>query len=262
MSGDRSSAAPFAIVTGAASGIGLATAERLLADGWAVDRAEGGLHLLQERHPEAAGRLDVAQCDVSDAVAVATGFADWLRNGRALDALVCSAGIIRVGPLDQMRVEDFDALFSINTRGAWLCAKHALPALRATAAPGRPTRIVFISSGAALRPKYGSGAYAASKVALNHLTRVMAVENAAANVLVNSICPATVDTPMIQSFREGTSSGFRLSGVSPLGRIATADDVAGTVSFLLGKEAAYITGINLPVDGGTTAAYVPPGATS
>jgi hypothetical protein len=124
---------------------------------------------------------------------------------------------------------------------------------------GARGRVVFVSSAAAIRPKIGNGAYAASKAALTHLARILAVECAPNGVLVNAVAPGTVDTPMIHAASNPAETGrYRLSGLSPLGRIAQPEDVARVIRFLLGDDAGYVTGTTIPVDGGTSAAFVPP----
>jgi NAD(P)-dependent dehydrogenase (short-subunit alcohol dehydrogenase family) len=254
----------IAAITGAASGIGLATARKLLGEGWtvfALDISEQQLAAAREALSDHADRLITLACDVTSPAKVETAFAQIGARHDNINALICCAGVLRLGALETMAVEEFDLVFSVNTRGPWLCARAALPLLRPAAAAGEPARIVLLSSIAALRPKIGGGAYAASKAALSQLTRVLAVECAADGVLVNAIAPGTVDTPMIQGIGDPARSGrYRPSGASPLGRVASADDVASVVWFLLGDDARYITGTTIPVDGGTIAAFVPPTA--
>jgi len=92
------------------------------------------------------------------------------------------------------------------------------------------------------------------------LTKVMAVECAAHKVLINAVAPATVDTPMVRPhLNPGSNTRYRTSGTSPLGRIAQPEDIAAVICFLLGPDAGYVNGAVIPVDGGTIAAYVPPG---
>jgi NAD(P)-dependent dehydrogenase (short-subunit alcohol dehydrogenase family) len=239
------------VVTGAASGIGRQCCAQLAAEGWSV-------HPMDIVHDDAVDGRAIIRCDVRDETSVASAFAEVARRTPRLDALVCSAGVLRMAPLVEMAAADFDAVFAVNTRGPWLCAKAALPLLEASARRDAPARMVMLASIAAVRPKVGGGAYAASKAALARIVAVMAVELAARHVLVNALAPATVDTPMIAQARQGAATRYRPSGESPLGRIATPADIANAVSLLLDPRANYVTGVLIPVDGGTSAAYVPP----
>ncbi len=253
-----------AAITGAASGIGQAASRRLLEQGWTVfgldneasrlDAAAAGFATFQDRFKPLA-------CDVTDATRVVAAFAEIGFVVPALDALVCCAGVLRTGPMESMTIEDFDLVLNVNTRGTFLCAREALPLLRKAAQPDQPARVVLLSSIAALRPKISSGAYAASKAAVSQLCRVMAAEWAPYGVLVNALAPGTVDTPMVRAVSDpSTSKGYRPSGDSPLGRIAQPDDVVDVLGFLLSGAARYVTGTTIPVDGGTQAAFIPPGA--
>jgi NAD(P)-dependent dehydrogenase (short-subunit alcohol dehydrogenase family) len=244
-----------AVVTGAASGIGAHTATRLIEDGWTVfglDLAGSGL---QERE-----RFVPLPCNVRDADAVERAFAQVAARAPRLNALIACAGVLRVGPLESVSVEEFDLVFGVNTRGSWLCARYALPMLKQAAAAGETARIVFLSSVAAIRPKIDSGVYAASKAAVSQLTRVLAVECAEHGVLVNAIAPGTVDTPMVRPVTQANVGRYRTSGQSPLGRVAQPEDIARVIRFLLSEEAGYVTGTIIPVDGGTSAAFVPAGS--
>jgi NAD(P)-dependent dehydrogenase (short-subunit alcohol dehydrogenase family) len=252
----------IAAITGAASGIGLATARRLLGEGWtviAIDISENQLAAARETLSNYADRLVTLVCDVASPARVESVFAQIKSRHSTINALICCAGVLRLGSLETMPVEEFDLVFNVNTRGPWLCARAALPLLKPAAAAGQVARIVLLSSIAALRPKIGGGAYASSKAALSQLTRVLAVECAGSGVLVNAIAPGTVDTPMIHAVSNPAQTGqYRPSGASPLGRVAMPDDVASVIWFLLGDDARYITGTTIPVDGGTIAAFVPP----
>lgn len=245
--------AQVAVVTGGASGLGAATAARLRREGWHVvvlDRDADAL----ARAVDADDGLEVIACDVLDESSILAAFDTIAARHPRLDALVCSAGVLRVGRLDQMSTADFDLVFGVNLRGSWLAAKAAMPLLSASAdRPGG--RIVFFASIAALRHRVNSGAYAASKTAVAALTRVMAVEAAQLDVRVNAVAPGTVDTPMTHDHfapREGAS--YRANGPAPLGRHTTTADVAGVVAFLLGPDADYVSGAVIPIDGATSAA--------
>jgi 2,3-dihydro-2,3-dihydroxybenzoate dehydrogenase len=249
-----------AVVTGAASGIGQGAARRLTGEGWTVYGVDVAPDRLEATRASLGGNFHPVVCDIANADAISAAFREIGAATAKLDALICCAGVLRVGAMESMSVEDYDLVFNINTRGTWLCARAALGLLRKAASAENPARIVLLSSIAALRPKIMSGAYAASKAAVSQLTRIMAVEWAASNVLVNAIAPGTVDTPMVRPHTQpGANTGYKSSGTSPLGRVAQPDDIADVIGFLLSPAANYITGTTIPVDGGTQAAFVPPG---
>lgn len=255
-----------AVVTGAASGIGADITCDLLGRGWTVyglDRSHAARHETgpiwqRQENQDARGRYVPVVCDVSNADDVSRAFRTIAGDTSKIDALIGSAGVFRTGPLLDMHEADFDALFAVNTKGAWLVARAVLPLLLPAVREGDPARIIFVASIAALRPKVGGGAYAASKVALTHMSRVLAVELAGQGILVNAVAPATVDTPMTQALaNDAAKNGYSLSGTSPLGRVATPGDITAVVRFLLSADANYMTGAVLPVDGGTSAAFQP-----
>ncbi|MGD9805650.1 MAG: SDR family NAD(P)-dependent oxidoreductase [Hyphomicrobiaceae bacterium] len=253
----------IAAITGAASGIGRGAARRLLDDGWtvvALDVSEAGLAKLREEFGDYGPRLDTVRADVTSEASLSEAFGEIAKRHGRLNGFVASAGLLRTGPLDSMPVGEFDDLFAVNVRGLWLSTKFAMPLLRVAGAKGEAARVVFLASISGLRHKMDSGAYAATKSAVIALAKVWAVENASAGVLVNAIAPATTETPMVAPhLNPGSNTRYRTSGTSPLGRIAQPADIANVIHFLMSPEAAYITGTVIPVDGGTTAAYVPPG---
>jgi NAD(P)-dependent dehydrogenase (short-subunit alcohol dehydrogenase family) len=250
----------IAAVTGAASGIGQAACRRLLDAGWTVhgmDNARDRLDAVAAGFAGFQNRFHPVPCDVRDAGGVTAAFQ---AIGPSLNALVTCAGVLRTALMEDMTIEDFDLVLNINTRGTFLCAQKALPLLRAGATAENPSRVVMLSSLAAIRPKVVSGAYAASKAAVSQLCRVMAAEWAPSGVLVNALAPGTVDTPMVAAVADPVAGqGYRPSGVSPVGRIAQPDDIVDVMMFLLSDAARYVTGTTIPVDGGTAAAFIPPG---
>ena len=249
-----------AIVTGAASGIGLEACRDLLHRGWTVF----GLDVTGDGLEKAAATLGNSAfhhrtCDLLDAEVVAKTMAEIGKATGSINSLIACAGILKLGPLVDMSVEDFDAVFDVNVRGLWLSAREAMPMLRKAAEAGDLARIILLSSVSALRPKVDSGAYSASKAAVSQLTRVLAVECAGHGILVNALAPGTVDTPMVNNQNDPAKSGkWRPSGPSPIGRIAQPSDIVRVMRFLLSEDAAYVTGTTIPVDGGTQAAFVPP----
>lgn len=251
-----------AIITGAASGIGKSTAERLTGLGWTVI----GLDLSFGPELTSSGETDglkVMHCDVSDEASIATAFAAVAEAYGHVDAVVCSAGKLEIGPLSAMPVEDFDRLYQVNTRGAWLCARQAIPLMRASPHKDQLPRIVFLGSIAGIRPKVSGGAYGAQKAALHVITSVMAAELGPEGILVNAVAPGTVNTPMVQAKSDSSKTGdYRPSGNSPLGRVASPEDISAVIEFLLSDKANYVTGAIIPADGGTRAAFIPPAVQS
>lgn len=247
-----------AVVTGAASGIGADCCRDLLRQNYAVFGLDkDDKNPVVEELGTLPGTYVHVQCDVSSSASVADAFRRIGKDAAAVHALICSAGVFRTGALMDLSESDYDALFDINTKGCWLVAKSAYPFLKRSATTADPSRVIFVASAAALRPKTGGGAYAASKVALTYITRVLAVELAKESILVNAVAPATVNTPLVHKLMATAStSGYRVSGVSPLGRVAQPSDVTAVIRFLLSDESCYVNGAIIPVDGGSVAAFL------
>ena len=248
-----------ALITGAGSGIGASTARRLHGEGWQVIAVDANVEGLTDLTTELGGeRLVCHTCDVRREEQVDKLFSDVSAHVDVINALVLSAGVLRTGRLESMDAASFDQVFDVNVRGLWLCARGAVPLLRQAVAGGQTAAVVNLASIAGIRHKINSGAYAASKAAVIALNKVLAVELAGDGIRVNAVAPATVDTPMVAPHMAvGSNSGYKASGTSPMGRIAGPEDIANAIVMLLGADAAYITGTVVPVDGGTSAAFVP-----
>lgn len=249
-----------AVITGAASGIGRRTVERLLAEGWTVwglDLSNDALAKFQSK--ETGGRYRHHACDVRDVNSIKAAVAAVRKETDTVGALVCSAGVTVVSSLEENTIEEVDLMFDVNVRGPWLTIREFLPLLRKNASMADPSRAVIVGSIGGIRPKVGTGFYSATKAAVHVLTGIYAVELAESGVIVNAVAPGSTKTPMNDDAAvaaKASSSRFKTSGVSPLGRIGQADDVADVILFFLSDAAKYVNGTVLPVDGGTRAAFV------
>ena len=253
------------LVTGAASGIGRATALEVATRGGgvvAVDRSADGLAETVALVTQAGGRVLAAPTDVSDEPAVANAVALAVETFGRLDGVVTSAGIFDgpdLQPVADVSLETFVHTLSVNLVGTFLAIKHALPHLTRddTAAAGDTaarTAIVTIASTAAIRGHgYGAG-YTASKGGVHALTRLVAVQYGPRGVRANCICPGGVDTPMTAGAWNSDEARARTKRTVPLGSVASAEDIASVAGFLLSDDARHVTGQTLTVDGGATIA--------
>jgi NAD(P)-dependent dehydrogenase (short-subunit alcohol dehydrogenase family) len=167
-----------------------------------------------------------------------------------LDVLVNNAGINIREPIEVMKAENFDAMLAVNVKGPFLGTKHAIPLLRKNSGGS----ILNMSSVCGLiGHRYTTEAYTVTKGALTLLTKTIAVRYAKDNIRCNSLHPSTVDTPLVQELFKDPARKMERLGEVPLGRLATAADVANAALFLASDEAAFINGVAFPVDGGTTA---------
>ena len=238
---------PVALITGSTSGIGAAIARQLSADGFAVilhsrNSREAGIALARE--------LDCAayiQADLADDGQRAALIRDAIAVRGRLDVLVNNAGISRVIPHADLRAATPDIwkeLYDVNVIAPFRLVTEAESALRAAAGRGRQGCVVNVSSHAGVRPKGASIPYAATKAALNHVTRLLAL-SLAPDIRVNAVAPGLVDTPLTADWALAQQLWKERS---PMGRAARPDEIAQLVSTLIASN--YITGEVLLADGG------------
>ena len=235
------------VVTGAASGIGLATASLLAAEGWRVamlDRDEGAL--AREASALGDGVLHRA-LDVTDEASVKEAIAAIAAEG-PIAGLVNSAGIAADIPLEQTSVELFRRILDVNVIGSFLVGQAVAAAMETTGGGS----IVNIASVSGMRGNLGRTAYGASKGAVITMTKVWAAELAERGIRVNAVSPGPVDTPMVEAMHTSAEREAWMVHV-PLGRYAKPDEIASGIVFLLdGERSSYVTGHVLAIDGGFT----------
>ncbi len=244
-----------ALVTGASSGMGLATVRAFAASGARVTLADINADALRAATDAmaAAGHqvLGVA-CDVSDEDAVAALVERTVATFGRLDMAFNNAGIM-IPPSDAADepADRFDRVNAINLRGVWACMKHELRQMREQGSGA----IVNCSSLGGLIGLPGRASYHAAKHGVLGLTKSAALEYAPRGVRINAVCPGTIDTPMVANMlAKGELDLAEAVRAQPIGRLGTADEIAAAVLWLCSPGASFVIGVALPVDGGYTAA--------
>jgi len=241
-----------ALVTGAGSGNGAAIARRLRADGaevWLLDRNAEGLEQTLAGWPEElrdGAHTVVADITVDEEVSAA------IASLERLDVLVNNAGIVDPGTFPSLGVEAFKRVLDVNLLGAYRCSVAANELLRASGS-GRIINITsmeahyLLATGGQVQPHYN-----ASKAALDLLTKALAYEFAPSGVTCNAIAPGVIETPFTKGALGRQEISDWITGCVPAGRVGQPEDIAAVASFLASKDAGYVNGASIPVDGGFT----------
>ena len=233
------------VITGAARGIGAAAAELFLEKGARV--------ACLDVTPAAEAPTEngfCVQCDVSQADQVERAFRQVLDRFGRIDVLVNNAAVQTYGTVEETTEEAWDRVLAVNVKGAFLCAKQALPGMTAQ----RDGAIVNVSSVQALMSEEHVAAYATSKAAMLGLTRSIAVDYAPYNVRSSAVCPGSVDTPLLQWAADQSNDPEammdEIRGMHLLNRIADPSEIAHLIAYLASDEASFITGQAFRIDGG------------
>ena len=234
-----------AVVTGGSTGIGLATAERLAAEGahvFITGRREAEL----DKAAAAIGNATAVAGDVSVAADVDRLYERVRQRGQGLDVVFANAGISHLARLDELTEEDHDRIFDINVKGTFLTVQKALPLLNDGAS------VILAASTSAESGAESLGVYGASKAAVRAYGRTWANELAGRGVRVNVISPGPVDTPMFDILGERAEQvKAAFAAGLPVKRIARPDEIAAAVAFLASPQSSFVYGANLEVDGGS-----------
>lgn len=242
------------VVTGGAAGIGRGAVERFVAGGARVFALDRDAEALAALCADLGDQVTGLQVDVADRTALASAANQTRESAGGLDVLVCAAGVQRYGTVVDTPSSVYDEVMGVNVGGVFFACQSFVPLLR------RGGSVVVVASVQAYAAQHGVAAYSMGKGALLSLVRAMAVDHAADGIRVNAVCPGSVDTPMLRASAADFGGGRSTDEViaewgrsHPLGRVATAAEVADAIHYLASPAAAFITGTDLRVDGGLTA---------
>jgi len=244
-----------AFITGAASGIGAACAQRMAEEGASIagfDLAQPDPAVWKQIAADApAANLQIG--DVRDETAVADAVAEAIERFGRIDVLVNCAGTAGGGPVHMLDGDEWDRVIDINLKGTFLCSKHVIPQMLKQGSGN----VINIASVEGIEGFEGGSAYNASKGGVVLLTRNQAIDYGRRGIRVNAVCPGFIQTPLLEStFVEGLKDILeRVVEATQLGRLGQPEEIANAVLFLASDEASYVTGQTLVVDGGYTSGH-------
>jgi NAD(P)-dependent dehydrogenase (short-subunit alcohol dehydrogenase family) len=239
----------IALISGAAQGLGAEIARKFHEEGAMVFLGDINFEAGEKTARELEGAVFL-RLDVTSEESWKAAFAAILARSSRLDILVNNAGINIRKNIEEMPVEGLDSMLAVNIKGPFLGIKHALPIMRAS---GGGTILNMSSICGIVGHRYTNETYTATKGALTLLTKSVAARYGKDNIRCVSVHPSTVDTPMLQAVLNDPERRAERFQEIPLGRLATASDVANAFVFLASDQAAFINGAAIPVDGGLTA---------
>ncbi len=236
------------LITGGTTGIGQATARRFHDEGAEVLVTGRNPETLKVARSELKGAATVIESDAADPKAIAALFQHIKAEHQRLDVLFLNAGIAQFAPLDQAPESQFDAMFAVNVKGPWLALKHALPLLN------KGSSVIVNTSVVGQKGMASSSLYAATKAALRAFARAAMTELSERGIRINAVSPGPIETPIYGKlgFPDEALKSFASSIESkvPLGRFGRPDELAAAVTFLASRDASYVQGVELNVDGG------------
>ena len=241
------------LVTGGGNGIGRGIALRFASEGAAVgvlDVKSADCANVAREIERLGGRALTLPANVTEAAEVSAAVKQLCGAFGLINVLVHNAGVMPVGTIDQTSEADWDRVFAVNVKGAYLCCREIIPLMRQQGGGS----IILMASITGVNGLPGLAAYSATKGALISMERAMAIDHARESIRVNSVSPGTIDSPMLHAVvavapnPDQTRRAF--DEVQPRGRVGTIDEVAAVFAFLASDQSSYVSGANISVDGG------------